>query len=215
MSVRVALRRALSETYQFSWRLLVVNTVLSAVVVAVVLVVPTLPLALLLAPAAAGPIAAGLVHCVVMLVRGDDIRIADAVEGTRAHWRRGLALGALFGAGLMFGVVAVTFYASEPHRVWVLAVLAAYGTALFCLLVLAAWPLAISDPQVGSGAALRAAGLALLRRPGRALALGLAVLVVNILGAVTVVPLLTLTIAYTFLAAAHVVLPQIPPEEAT
>jgi hypothetical protein len=53
-----------------------------------------------------------------------------------------------------------------------------------------------------------------LQRPGRALALGLAVLAVNILGAVTVVPLLTLTIAYTFLAAAHVVLPQIT-EEAT
>jgi hypothetical protein len=214
MTVRIALRKALSETYQFSWRLLVINTVLSAIVVAVVLVVPTLPLALLFAPAAAGPVAAGLVHCVVMLVRGDDIRIADAVEGTRTYWRRGLALGALFGAGLMFGVVAITFYASDPHRVWVLAVLAAYGTALFCLLVLAAWPLAIANPELGVGAALRSAGLTLLQRPWRALGLGLAVLAVNILGAVTVVPLLTLTIAYTFLAAAHVVLPQIT-EEAT
>jgi hypothetical protein len=212
MSVRTALKKALSETYHCSLRLLVLNSVLSAIVVVVVLVVPTLPLALLLAPVAAGPVAAGLVHCVVMLVRGDDIRIADAVEGTRAHWRRGLALGALFGVGLMLGVIATTFYASEPHRVWPLAVLAAYGLAFFCLLVLAAWPLAISDPQAGVGAALRSAGLALLRRPGRALALGLAVLVVNILGAVTVVPLLTLTIAYTFLAAAHVVLPQIPEE---
>ena len=79
MSVRIALRKALSETYQSSWRLLVVNTVLCTIVVAVVLATPTLPLALLLAPAAAGPVAAGLVHCVVMLVRGDDIRIADAV----------------------------------------------------------------------------------------------------------------------------------------
>jgi len=214
MSVRAALRTALSELYQFSWRLLVVNTALSVILVAGVLALPTLPLGLLVGSAVAGPVAAGLVHCVVMLVRGDDIRLADAAEGIRLHWRRGLALGALFGAGLMFGLVAVSFYASASHRIWPLAIVALYALGFFCLLVLTAWPLAIADPTRGVGPALRLAGLELLRRPGRALGFGAAILVINVLGAVTIVPLLTLTIAYTFLAAAHVVLPK-NPEEAT
>jgi hypothetical protein len=49
----------------------------------------------------------------------------------------------------------------------------------------------------------------------RFLALGAALLVVNAVGAVTVLPLLTLTIAYSFLAAGYVVLPRSSTEEVT
>ena len=212
MSINDVLRRSLTKTYQSSWRLLVVNTALSVVFAVAVLAMPTLPLGLLLACVLAGPLAAALAHCVVMLVRGDDIRLADAVVGLRLHWREGLVLGALFGVGLMVGVVAVTFYVSEPHRVWPLAVGAIYLIGFFCLLVLVAWPLLIADLCLGVGGALRAAGVELLRRPWRALGLGTALLLVNLLGAVTVVPLLTLTVAYTFLAAAFAVLPELEEE---
>ena len=209
MSINAVLRRSLTKTYQSSWRLLVVNTALSVVFAVAVLAMPTLPLGLLLACVLAGPLAAALAHCVVRLVRGDDIRLTDAVVGLRLHWREGLVLGALFGAGLMVGVVAVTFYVSEPHRVWPLAVGAIYLIGFFCLLVLVAWPLLIADRGLGVSGALRAAGVELLRRPWRALGLGIALLLVNLVGAVTVVPLLTLTVAYTFLAAAFAVLPDL------
>jgi hypothetical protein len=212
MSINDVLRRALATTYQSSWRLLVVNTALSIVVAAAILAMPTLPLGLLLACVLAGPLAAALAYCVVTLVRGDDIRLADAVVGLRLHWRDGLVLGALFGVGLMAGVVAVTFYVSEPHRVWPLAVGAVYLIGFFCLLVLVAWPHLIVDPRLGVRGALRVAGLELLRRPWRGLGLGVALLVVNLLGAVTVVPLLTLTVAYTFTAAAFAVLPELDEE---
>jgi hypothetical protein len=212
MSINDVLRRALATTYQSSWRLLVVNTALSIVVAAAILAMPTLPLGLLLACVLAGPLAAALAYCVVTLVRGDDIRLADAVVGFRLHWRDGLVLGALFGVGLMAGVVAVTFYVSEPHRVWPLAVGAVYLIGFFCLLVLVAWPHLIVDPRLGVRGALRVAGLELLRRPWRGLGLGVALLVVNLLGAVTVVPLLTLTVAYTFMAAAFAVLPELDEE---
>jgi hypothetical protein len=214
MSINDVLRRSLTKTYQSSWRLLVVNTALSIVAAAAILAMPTLPLGLFLACVLAGPLAAALAYCVVILVRGDDIRLADAVEGLRLHWRHGLVLGALFGAGLMVGVVAVTFYVSEPHRVWPLAVGAVYLIGFFCLLVLVAWPLLIADRRLGVNGALRAAGLELLRRPLRGLGLGAALLLVNLLGAVTVVPLLTLTVAYTFLAAAFAVLPDLEEEAA-
>ncbi len=212
MSINDVLRRSLTKTYQSSWRLLVVNTALSVVFAVAVLAMPTLPLGLLLACVLAGPLAAALAHCVVMLVRGDDIRLTDAVVGLRLHWREGLVLGALFGVGLMVGVVAVTFYVSEPHRVWPLAVGAIYLIGFFCLLVLVAWPLLVADLRLGVAGALRAAGVELLRRPWRALGLGTALLLVNLLGAVTVVPLLTLTVAYTFLAAAFAVLPELEEE---
>jgi hypothetical protein len=214
MNVGVALHRAVSKTYESSWRLLVVNTALSLVVGLVILATPTLPLGVFLACVAAGPIAAALVHCVVLIARGDEILLVDALAGFRLHWRQGLELGALFGAGLMLGIVAVTFYVSEPHRIWPLAIGAVYVIAFFCLLVLVAWPLLIADTRLGVRGALRLAALEVIRRPWRVFALGFALLVVNVAGALTVVPLLTLTIAYTFLAAALVVLPD-QPEEAT
>ena len=47
-----------------------------------------------------------------------------------------------------------------------------------------------------------------LRAPVRFLSLGLALLAVNVLGAVTVLPVLTLTLAYSFLVAGRAVLPR-------
>ena len=128
------MRAAVGETYRFSWRLLVVNTAVSAAVSAVVLVVSAFPLALLVAPLVAGPVAAALVHCTVKLIREEEFRLTDALEGLRLHWRRGLALGGLFGAGLMLGVLAVSFYGFGQHRALPLAVLAAYVCAIFCLI---------------------------------------------------------------------------------
>jgi hypothetical protein len=213
MSVGAALRSALVETYRCSWRLLAVNTALSAAVCAVVLIVSFLPLALVLAPLVAGPVAAALVHCTIKLIREEEFELADALEGLRLFWRRGFVLGGLFGLGLLLGVLAVSFYVSAEHRVLPLAALAAYVFAIFCLVVLVTWPLAIADPSVGLTDALRQAWLLALRTPLRLLTLGAALLVVNVLGAVTVLPLLTLTIAYSFLATAHVVLPRVSTQE--
>lgn len=207
MSVAGALGAALSDLYRFSWRLLVVNAALSAAVVAVVVIASSVSLALLFGPLFGGPLAAALVHCTVKVIREEDFVLADAFEGLRLHWKRGLQLGGLCGIGLLLGVVAVSFYLSEPHRVWVLVALAAYLLGLFLLVVLVAWPLAIGDPESRVVDALRRALLLLLRRPLRLLGLGAALLVVNALGAVTVLPLLTLTVAYSFLAAGHIALP--------
>jgi uncharacterized membrane protein YesL len=207
MTVRAALRSALAELYRNSWRLLVLNTGVTAVICVVVLATNSLPPALLLAPLVAGPGVAALVHCCVMLIREDEFVFADALQGLRLYWRRGLVLGGLFGAGLLLGLLAVSFYSSGGHRALPLAVLSAYVVAIFCMFLLIAWPLAVSDPDVRLTDALHAAALLLLRSPLRLLGLGVGLLVVNALGALTVLPLLTFTLAYSFLAAGHVVLP--------
>lgn len=213
MTVRAALRAALGDTYRFSLRLLVVNTALSAAIAIVVLVVSYFPLVLLLAPLLAAPVAGALVHCTLLLVGGEDFRLADAVDGARRHWRRSFALGGMFGAALLLGATGITFYTSSAHRVLPLAILCAYVVALFCLLVLVAWPLALAHPEAPLVAGLRTAWSLFLHSPLRLLGLGFALLVVNALGALTVLPLLTLTIAYSFLAAARVVLPRSPNPE--
>jgi hypothetical protein len=208
MSVTAALRAAAVETYRCSWRLLVVNTAVTGLFVAVVIVISSIPLASLLAPLLAGPIVASLVHCTITLIREEEFSLGDALEGLRLYWRRGLVLGGLFGLGLFFGVLAVAFYGSAEHRVLPLAFVAVYALALFCLLMLVAWPLALADPEAPVSTVLRAALRLLVQRPRRFLTLGAVLLFVNMLGAVTVLPLLTLTIAYSFLVAAHLVLPR-------
>jgi hypothetical protein len=212
MTVRAALRKALVDTYQSSLRLLVLNTALSLAVVLIVLFVSAFPLVLFVAPLAAGPIVGALVHCVVTLIREEEFRLGDAFDGLRRFWKRGVALGGLSGLVLLLGALAVTFYASERHRVLPLAVLAVYVAALFLLVLLVAWLFAIAEPEASVPDALRRASVLALRSPARLLLLGAALLLVNLAGAVTVVPLLTLTIAYSFLATARLVL---PPEEVT
>ena len=146
MSVGSALRSALGDMYRHSWRLLVVNSAVSAVVCVVVLVVSAFPLVLLVAPVFAGPVAAALVYCVAVLIRDGSFELTDALYGLRRFWRQGFALGGLFGASLLLGALAVTFYSSAEHRAVPLAVLSVYVVAIVCLILLVAWPLAIGEP---------------------------------------------------------------------
>ena len=207
MTVAGALRSALVDTYHFSWRLLIVNTSLSVAVALIVLFVSTFPLVLFLAPLLVGPIVAGLVHCVVTLIRDEEFQLSDAFVGLRRFWMRGFLLGGLSGAVLLLGALAVMFYGSERHRVLPLAVLAVYVVALLSLVLLIGWLFAIAEPDVGIAGALHRAWLLALRSPARLLVLGTALFLVNLAGAVTVLPFLTLTIAYSFLATARLVLP--------
>jgi len=212
MTVRAALRLALVDTYHFSWRLLAVNTSLSVAIVLIVIFVSAFPLVLLVAPLVAGPIAAALVYCVVTLIREQEFHLSDAAAGLRLFWKRGFILGGLSGAILLLGALAVTFYSSERHRFLPLAVLTVYVVAVLLLVLLVGWLFAIADPEEGVAVALRRALLLALHSPARMFVLGTALFLVNVIGAVTVIPFVTLTIAYSFLATARLVL---PPEEVT
>jgi hypothetical protein len=202
-----ALRLALHDLYRNSWRLVPLNAAVGLLVVAaaasfasarggVVLVVLT------------GPLVAALVHCAVTLVRTGSLAFADALEGLRLHWRRGLALGAAGTATVLLGASAVHVY-TRSHVLWPLGFLTVYLVLLLALVQLVLWTLAIAEP----GRSLRDCGrdaVALVaRRPGSALLLGLALLCVNVVGiAAAVMPFLTVTIAYSLVAAAHFALPR-------
>jgi hypothetical protein len=207
MTVKGALGCALRDMYEQSWRLVILNTALSAVVLGVLTLASYVPVALVLG-IGVGPLVAALMHCAVCLVRDGELRLATAVEGVRLHWLRGLQLGTLAGVVVLAGLVAVRSYGSSGALTWPLAFVAAYLLAFFLVLQLLLWPLVVAERERSLKGLLADAGTALVRRPIASIGLALALLLINALGAAAaVLPLLTVTIAYSFVAAARFALP--------
>jgi hypothetical protein len=192
--------------YRNSWRLVPVNAAVGAVLVLAAVCAIAVH-ALLVLAVLAGPLVAALAHSSVTLVRTGNLKLADAWEGLRLHWRRGLALGA---AGVALGVVAalaVHFYTRSSVG-WPFAFLTLYLVVLLGIYAAVLTTVAVADPQLAWPAAARSAATLAAQRPGATLLLGLALLLVNLAGvAAAVMPFLTLTLAYSFVAVAHFVLP--------
>jgi hypothetical protein len=202
---------ALRDFYANSWRLVAVNAALGAVLVISVLAALAEPVAAVLV-VAAGPLVAALVHCTVTLTRTRNLTLADAWEGVRSHWRRGLWLGAVCTAFTSLALIGIRFYGSSA--LWPLGIVTIYLLVLAGIYALVLWTLAIAEADRGLPSAAREAAVLVASRPGATFVLGLALLLVNVVGiAAAVMPFLTLTVAYTFLAVAHFVLPPPSPEE--
>jgi hypothetical protein len=202
MTTGEALRLAGRDLFFNSWRLVPVNAALGlvlAVGLAATIATPLAAPALLLA----GPIAAALVHCAVLLARHENLAWRDAVEGLRLHWRRGVELAAVGMGAALVGALALRTYFDRPSLL-PLGFLVLYLLGLGALFGLIVWTLAIAEPERTVRAAARRAAELAARRPGGTLALGLSLLVVNAVGlAAGAMPFLTVTIAYSFLAVAY------------
>jgi len=205
MKPRQALGLALRDFYAHSWLLLAINAALGVALVAAVLATLAMPLAVVVI-ALTGPLLAALVHCAVTLQRTGNLAVADALEGLRVHWRHGLVLasaGAVFFGSAIF---ALRFYWSSA--IWPLAFLSLYVFFLLLIYELVLWTFAIAEPEQGLRRSAGEAAGFVASRPFSTLLLGLVLVLVNIAGiAAAVMPFLTLTVAYTFLATAHFVLP--------
>ena len=211
--VGYVLRRAARDFYEESWRLVALNTALSAYVLAVLAVASFAPLALVLL-VGAGPLAAALVAAAVIVVESGSLTFVETADTVRRCWRRGLVLAGTLALGILATVVAVRFYAASGTPTWPLAVLVLYLGAIFFLYQLVLWPLAVRDSERPLLDVAAEAAAVLVRRPGAVVALGLALLLVNALGVVAaVLPFLTVTIAYSALAAARLTIASRPPED--
>jgi hypothetical protein len=213
MTVGNALRTALRDFYEQSWRLVVLNSLLSVAALSV-LAAATYSLTALLLTVLLGPLAAALMHCAVHVVHTQELSLRDALEGLRLQWRRGLELALLAVLVVVAGGIAVRSYAGSGTLAWPLAFFTAYLLALFAVWQVQLWPIAIDERERPLREVLRRAAFALARRPIGSLALAFWLLLVNLLGlAAAVLPLLTLTVAYSFLAAARIALPAHPSPE--
>jgi len=206
MSARRALGLAVGDLYRNSWRLVPINAALGAVLVFAAVAAIAVH-ALLVLAVLAGPIAAALAHCSVTLVRTGNLVLADAWEGLRLHWRRGLGLGA---AGVALGVLAalaVHFYTRSSVG-WPFAFVTLYLVVLLGIYAAVLTTVAVANLELPLRPAARTAAALVAQRPGTTLFLGLALLLVNVAGfAAAVMPFLTITVAYSFVAVAHFVLP--------
>ena len=214
VSVSTSLRCALRDFYEQSWKLIALNGALSVCVLAILAAAsfwaPALLLLLLL-----GPLVAALMHCAVSLVREGDLSLRCAGDGLVLHWRRGLGLAALSGVVVLAGLAGVRSYGGASTFTWPLAFLLTYLLGLFLVYQLVLWPLAVAERQVPLRRVLGDAFRTLTGRPRAAVALAFFLLLVNALGAIAaLLPLLTLTVAYSFLAAARFALPPQPRSEA-
>jgi hypothetical protein len=210
MRLRTALGVAAADLYHQSWRLVVLNALFGAVVLSVVLASISMRAGLALL-VLVGPAAVTVMHCAVTLAQTEDLRLAEAARGLRQHWRRGLLLGALVALAGLLGASAVPFYARAGTWAWPLAVLSVYLLVLFLVFQLALWPLAVYEATRPFRVVLRDAAFVVGRRPFGFAGLAVAVLLVNAIGlAAAILPFLTLTIAYSFLVAAHFALPKNP-----
>jgi hypothetical protein len=209
MTARSCLRLAVGDLFRNSWRLVPVNAALGAVLVlsayAAVAVHALLVLAVL-----AGPIALALAHCSVTLVRTGNLELADALEGLRLHWRRGLGFAAAGLALVVLGALAIHFYTRSSVG-WPFAFLTLYLVVLLGIYGALLATVAVAQPERPLQLIARQAAAVGAQRPGATLLLGLALLLVNLAGiAAAVMPFLTVTVAYSFLAVAHFV---VPPED--
>lgn len=199
-----ALSLALRDFYGNSWRLVPVNAALGAVLVLAGVSATRVRAALVVA-LLAGPLLAVLAHCAVTLTRTGNLALDDVRDGFRLHWRRGLLLGAGGGAVLGLGVLAVHVYGHTS--LWPLSFVTIYVLVLLGIYQLVLWTFAIAEPAVPLRVAARDAAQFIAARPWPTLTFGLLLLAINVAGvAAAVMPFLTLTVAYSFLAAAHFVL---------
>jgi hypothetical protein len=206
MSARRALGLAVADLYRNSWRLVPVNAAVGAVLVLAAVAAVAVH-ALLVLAVLAGPLVAALAHSSVTLVRTGNLKLSDAWEGLRLHWRRGLALGA---AGVALGVVAVfavRFYMRSSFG-WPFAFLTLYLVVLLGIYAVVLMMVVVAEPAESWGVAARSAAALVAQRPGATVLFGFALLLVNLAGiAAAVMPFLTITLAYSFVAVAHFVLP--------
>lgn len=208
-----ALASALRGMWEQSWRLLLANAALSAGVLPFLVAALWTPLALVGAALVAGPLAMALMHCAVELVREGDLSLRCWAAGLRLHWRRGFALGAACALVVAAGVLAIDTYAGAGRTV--LAAVVLYVLLAFGVYQLALWPLAVAERAAPLRTVARAAVDVVLRAPLAATLLALALLLLNAVGAAAaLLPLLTLTLAYSSLAAAYFTLPRDPLREA-
>jgi hypothetical protein len=206
-SARDALRLAVGDLYQQSWRLFVLNAAL-AVTAAVAGFAAAYYRLAVVGLVLLGPLAAAVMHCAVTVVTTEDLRLGTAVAGLRLHWRRGLELGAVAAGVVLLGIGAVAFYARLHGFAVPLAFVTLYLlflAGLFLLLLLAR---SVAEPQLPLREAVPRTAVLALTRPRAALGLGLTLLLVNAAGvAAALMPFLTLTVAYSFLAAARFAIP--------
>lgn len=208
-TLRQALRAGLTDFYFNSWRLAPANLVWGAGFVALVAAAVQAPPVLFLAGLLAVPLA-GIQRMAALIARGQPAAFSDFTQGMR---RYGLVAFGIGTAAAIAAFVLVTntllgFESGAPLG-WFVGVSALYGLVGLGIYLVLLWPVLV-DPQHEATSLRRRlslAGVVLLGRPVRAIALAMVVVGLLALSVVLFAAIVLVSVAYTSLVSARVVLP--------
>lgn len=209
MSLGGALRTSLRDFYFNSWRLAPANLVWGAMLVAALIASPTSLLGLVLLVALAVP-TAGIYRMAALIARGEPAAFSDFLDGMRRLGPAGALLG-VTGAALAYVFTTNVFVglgANNPIG-WLTTGLALWGLVGLTMLLSSVWPL-LADPQrqdVGLRGRLTLAGLVVIGRPLRVLALTVVIALVLAVSTVLFALLAMVSVAYIALVSCRYVLP--------
>ena len=216
MSIGAALRQSLRDFYFNSWRLAPANLVWG---LGLVLALIAGPMTLLGAPVLlllAVP-AAGLYRIGARIARDEPVDFSDFVAGMRGFGVTGLLLaGGAAVLGIVFTTNVVVGLDMRNPLGWIISAFALWGDVGLVMFLTVLWPVLV-DPRrdaVGPRRKLALAGLAVIGRPVRVLALTLVVVVILAISTVLFAAILLISVAYVALVSSHVVLPLVDEVEA-
>lgn len=209
MSLAGALRTSLRDFYFNSWRLAPANLVWGAILIAAALAGPLSLIGLALLVALAVP-TAGIYRMAALIARGEPAMFSDFIDGMRRFGAPAALLGV--GAAVLAYVSTTNIFvglATNNPLGWATTGLALWGLVGLVMLMMAAWPLLVDPQREAEGLRRRLilAGLVVIGRPGRILALSAVVLIAIAVSTVLFALLAMVTIAYLALVSCRYVLP--------
>jgi uncharacterized membrane protein YesL len=204
-----AIRRALTDAYYHSWRLVPANLVWAFVAVVLATSAAFVPATVVLLPVLALP-TAGLFRVATRIVRGEAVSFWDALDAWRTDVVPVLGLGAVgVLAVVVLGANTVVGLGSGSPLGWALATMAAWGLIVLWLLAWTVWPILLDPSRAATPVRdrLRLAALLVLAHPIRIGALATLLTVFLVLSAIAIVALVSVSMALAALVASRFVLP--------
>jgi uncharacterized membrane protein YesL len=204
-----AVRAAVTDFLEHSWRLVAANLAWGVGVLALLAASAATPLAWLLAPLLALP-TVGIYRTAALIVRGQPVSIREGFAAWGRFGARALLVGTLLvGCVVVLATNLVSGLEARGVVGWSLATFAGWGLAATGVLAAIVWPLLV-DPtrsEMGLRGILRLTALLALAYPLRFGALAVLLLALVALSTLAVVLVLSVSIGLAALVACRYVLP--------
>jgi uncharacterized membrane protein YesL len=215
-SIPQVARLAAVDFYFNSWRFAAANLAWALGLLVVLFLAVLWPPAILAAVLLAAPVA-GIHRMAALLTRGEAASLGDFAEGAR---RFGLQASGIAAGAAILGAVLVTNlatgFASDGPFGWFLGATALYGLVALAMYLVGIWPLLV-DPNHEAAPLRRKvqlAGLVVIGRPGRLLAVTALMIAVLLVSIVLLAGIVLFGVAFASLIGTRWVLPVVDELEA-
>ena len=216
MSLGGALRQALRDVYFNSWRLAPANLAWGAGFIAFLVAGPMTVLGAFILVVLAVPLA-GIHRMSALIARDEPASLSDFIDGMRRSGVQAMAFaaGAAALAAVLTTNVVVGLQLGGPVG-WFISAMALWGDVALLMVSIAFWPILADPGREGLGLWRRLgwAGLVVIGRPLRLIALTVVVAALFAVSTLLFAALLVISVAFVAVLSARVVLPTLDELEA-